>query len=172
MAAQANPLLTAVYTGMFDPLHLGHYDIVVRGAQIFPRVVIGVGVNPEKRPFFGVEERVAMIREVIKPLPNVEVQPFEGLTVHFVKAVGAKVMVRGLRTVSDMEYEFSMSLTNQTLDPSLQTVFLLARVDYTHLSSSLIRQIAAFGGDLKRFLPASVIPHVEAKAREHLAVQP
>lgn len=157
--------LTAVYPGMFDPIHLGHLDIVRRSAQIFPRLVIGVGVNPDKKALFTLEERVQLVSEVVKGIANVEVQPFSGLAVQFVRSVGARVMVRGLRTVSDMEYEFSMSLTNQTLDPSIHTIFLLPRVEFTHLSSTLIRQIAALGGDLSRFLPLAIIPKVEAKAQ-------
>ncbi|HMP60339.1 MAG TPA: pantetheine-phosphate adenylyltransferase [Gemmatales bacterium] len=157
--------LTAVYTGMFDPVHLGHLDIIRRSSQIFPRLVIGVGINPDKSPLFPTEDRVQLLQEVVKGMPNVEVQPFSGLAVHFVRSVGGRVMVRGLRTVSDMEYEFSMSLTNQTLDPTIHTIFLLPRVEYTHLSSTLIRQIAALGGDLSRFLPPNIIPKVEAKAQ-------
>jgi pantetheine-phosphate adenylyltransferase len=151
---------------MFDPVHLGHLDIISRSALLFPRLVIGVGINPEKSPFFETDERVRMLQDLVKPYPNVEVRAFSGLAVHFVRQVGATVMIRGLRTVTDMEYEFSMSLTNQTLDPGLQTIFLMSRVDYTHLSSTLIRQIAAFGGDLQRFLPAGIIPLVQAKAQE------
>jgi pantetheine-phosphate adenylyltransferase len=152
-----------VYTGMFDPPHLGHMDIIERGSRIFDRLVVGVGVNPEKTPFFSIEERVHLLQEMSKTWPNVEVRPFTGLAVKFVKQVGASVMIRGLRTVSDMEYEFSMSLTNQTLDAGIETVFLLSKVDYSHMSSTLIRQIAAFGGDLRRFLPAAIVPAVEAK---------
>jgi pantetheine-phosphate adenylyltransferase len=152
-----------VYTGMFDPVHLGHIDIISRGSKLFDRLVIGVGMNPEKTPLFDVDERVRLLKQVVKPFSNVEVQPFSGLAVRFVKQVGARIMIRGLRTVSDMEYEFSMSLTNQTLDSSVETVFLLSRVDYSHLSSTLIRQVAAFGGDLSRFLPAPIVKVVEAK---------
>jgi len=153
----------AVYTGMFDPPHLGHLDIIERGSKLFSRLVIGVGVNPEKTPLFSIEERVRLLQEMARPFENVEVLSFSGLAVRFVQSIGGHVMLRGLRTVSDMEYEFSMSLTNQTLDPSLETVFLMSKVDYSHLSSTLIRQIAAFGGDLSRFLPASLVPVVEAK---------
>lgn len=156
----------AVYTGMFDPVHLGHLDIIERGHRIFDRLIVGVGVNPEKSPFFSIDERVHLLQDVVKPYANVDVQPFTGLAVRFVKQVGAGVMIRGLRTVSDMEYEFSMSLTNQTLDSSIETVFLLAKVDYSHLSSTLIRQIAAFGGDLSKFLPAAIVPVVEARLRQ------
>ena len=159
-------LRRAVYTGMFDPVHLGHLDIIARAGRIFDRVIIGVGINPDKTPLFTLDERVEMLRQVLRSYANVEVQPFEGLAVHFVRRVGARVMIRGLRTVSDMEYEFTMSLTNQTMDPEIETVFLLPRVEYQHLSSTLIRQIAAFGGDLSKFLPAELVPRLEAKVRQ------
>jgi pantetheine-phosphate adenylyltransferase len=157
----------AVYTGMFDPPHLGHLDIIERGSRLFAKLVIGVGENPEKSPpLFSIEERVHLLQDLVKGHDNVEVQSFSGLAVRFVQSIGGHVMVRGLRTVSDMDYEFSMSLTNQTLDPTLETVFLMSKVDYSHLSSTLIRQIAGFGGDLSRFLPASLVPVVEAKIRQ------
>ena len=156
----------AVYTGMFDPVHFGHVDITERASRIFEKVIVGVGVNPEKTPLFSVEERVQMLRDVTQSLANVEVRPFAGLAVQFLQEVGAGILIRGLRTVSDMEYEFSMSLTNQTLDPGIETVFLLAQVEYSHLSSTLIRQIAEFGGDLKKFLPPEAVEVVEKKVRQ------
>src|SRR5438552_3351331 len=115
---------SAVYTGMFDPVHVGHLDIIERGSRVFDRLVVGVGVNPEKTPLFSVDERVHLLKDVAATFSNVEVQPFSGLAVRFVHQVGAGIMIRGLRTVSDMEFEFSMSLTNQTLDPTIETVFL------------------------------------------------
>lgn len=159
------PAKTAVYPGMFDPVHLGHLDVIKRASQLFPQLIVGVGVNPAKEPLFTADERVAMLKQVVAPLSNVEVQPFDTLAVRFARDRGAVVMIRGLRTVSDMDYEFSMSLTNQTLDPKIQTIFLLAHVQYTHLSSTLIRQIAAFGGDLGKFLP----PEVHALVRTKLS---
>lgn len=155
----------AVYPGTFDPLHLGHVDIIERGRRLFDRLVVGVGVNPEKTALFSLEERVKMINEVVHSMDNVEVEPFTGLAVQFVRKVGSCVMIRGLRTVSDMEYEFSMSLTNQMLEPQIDTVFLLAHVDYSHLSSTLIRQIAMFGGDLDKFLPRTIVSAVRDKVR-------
>lgn len=158
------PAKVAVYPGMFDPVHLGHLDVIKRASQLFPKLVIGVGVNPAKeQPLFTLEERVMMLQQVATPFSNVEVKPFDKLAVRFVKEQDSTVMIRGLRTVSDMDYEFSMSLTNQTLNPNIQTVFLLAHVQYTHLSSSLIRQVVAFGGDLGKFLPAEIVPFVRGK---------
>jgi pantetheine-phosphate adenylyltransferase len=146
----------AVYTGVFDPIHLGHLDVIRRGSRLYHRLVVGVGINPEKSTFFSLEERVALVKKVVAALPNVEVLPFTGLAVHFVRSVGALVMLRGLRTLSDMEYEFSMSLTNQSLAPELETVFLMANEAYSHVSSTLIRQIATFHGDLDKFVPPEI----------------
>lgn len=146
----------AVYTGVFDPVHLGHLDVIQRGSRVFDRLVVGVGINPEKSTFFSLEERVALVQKVVASLPNVEVKPFTGLAVQFVRDVGARVMIRGLRTLSDMEYEFSMSLTNLSLAPELETVFLMAHESYSHVSSTLIRQIATYQGDLAKFVPPEI----------------
>src|SRR5262249_26108193 len=127
----------AVYTGVFDPVHLGHLDIIQRGSRLFDRLVVGVGNNPDKTSLFTVEERVELLRRVVRSYPNVEVQPFTDLAVRFVRQAGASIMLRGLRTLSDMEYEFTMSLTNYSLDPELETVFLLAKDGFSHVSSTL-----------------------------------
>jgi len=156
----------AVCTGTFDPVHLGHLDIISRGSTLFDSVVVGVGPNPEKQHFFTAAERVALLEEVVRPYPNVSVQSFEGLAVNFVRSVGARIMLRGLRTLSDMEYEFSMSLMNLTLDPRLETIFLMAKEEYSHVSSTLLRQVAEFGGDLSKFLPPSVRIALERRASE------
>lgn len=151
----------AVYTGSFDPFHLGHENIVRRTAQLFQRVIVGVGENPEKRALFTPDERVAMIREVVADIPNVEVKSFGGLSVHFVRECNARVLLRGIRALADIEYEFTMSLTNSSLDPDIETVFLMAQKEFTHLSSSLIRQIAAYGGDLSGFVPTPVMQRLQ-----------
>jgi len=155
----------AVYTGTFDPVHLGHLDIIERGSRLFERLIVGVGINPDKATLFSIEERVRLIREVVKAYRNVEVQAFTGLAVRFVRDAGARIMVRGLRTLSDMEYEFTMSLMNLHLDPAIETVFLMAKEEFSHVSSSLLRQIAALGGDLSKFLPDPVKTALIAKAR-------
>jgi pantetheine-phosphate adenylyltransferase len=155
----------AVYTGVFDPVHLGHLDIIRRGARMVDRLVVGVGDNPEKTPLFNQEERVRMIRTVAAPITNVEVRPFSGLAVNFVRGIGARLMLRGIRTTSDMEYEFDMSLTNLALDPEIETVFLMAAAHYTHISGTLLRQIASFGGDLSRFVPPQVQQALLDRAR-------
>jgi pantetheine-phosphate adenylyltransferase len=158
----------AVYTGVFDPIHLGHLDVIRRGSRLYDRLVVGVGVNPEKSPFFTPDERAALIRRVVAPFANVEVRTFSGLAVRFVRDVGARIMLRGLRTTSDMEYEFTMSLTNLALDPEIETVFLMAKETYSHISGTLLRQIAELGGDLEKFVPSEVRTALQARVRERL----
>jgi len=156
----------AVYTGEFDPIHLGHLDVIRRGSRLFNRLVVGVGINPEKSPFFTLEERAALVGRVVAPFPNVEVRTFSGLAVRFVREAGAHIMLRGLRTTSDMEYEFTMSLTNLALDPEIETVFLMAKETYSHISGTLLRQIANLGGDLEKFVPPEVKAALKVRVRE------
>jgi pantetheine-phosphate adenylyltransferase len=156
----------AVYTGMFDPVHLGHMDVIQRGSRLFERLIVGVGQNPEKQPFFRLEQRVQLVQRVVAGIANVDVRPFDGLAVRFVREVGARIMLRGLRTLSDMEHEFTMSLTNRSLDSEIETVFLLAKEGYSHISSTLIKQIATFHGDLDKFLPAEVKAALQARIRD------
>ncbi len=156
----------AVYTGVFDPVHLGHVDIIQRSSRIVDRLIVGVGINPDKRPFFSIEERVELLRQVTEPYPNVEVKPFTGLAVRFVRQLGASIMIRGLRTLSDMEYEFTMSLMNLNLDPQVETVFLMAKEEFSHVSSSLLRQIATLEGDLHKFLPPVVDEALKRRVTE------
>ncbi len=158
----------AVYTGTFDPIHRGHLDVIERGCQIFDKLVVGVGINPDKQPFFNSEERVELIRQVVTPFPNVTVQSFLGLAVNFVRSLGARVMLRGLRTTSDMETEFTMSLMNLALDAEIETVFLMAKEPYSHVSSTLLRQIATFGGDLSKFLPHVVQEALNKRVQERI----
>lgn len=170
MTTRLNPR-HAVYAGSFDPLTLGHVDIIRRGAEIFERVTVAVGINPEKRPLFPPEQRVALAREVLAKLKNVDVQCFEGLAVDFVRDLGAAVMLRGVRTLTDIEAEFTMSLANRALAPDIETVFLMASEKYTHISSSLIKQIARMGRErsaeqLKDFVPAAVIAPLLERVRE------
>ena len=159
-----------LYAGSFDPVTLGHLDIIRRGARLVDKLIVSVGINPDKRPLFSPTERVEMLQTVLKDLPNVEVDCFEGLTVDHVHRRKAGVMIRGIRTVSDIESEFTMALTNRTLSPDIETVFLMASEKYSHISSSLIKQIAFMGKDhslihLEQFVPPEVIPLLLAKAR-------
>ncbi len=152
----------AVYAGSFDPLTLGHEDIIRRGAKVFDKLTIGIGINPDKIPLFSSAERLDLISEVLSDLENVKVVCFEGLAVEFVKQEKATVMLRGLRTLTDIESEFTLSLANRTLAPEIETVFLMASEKYSHISSSLIKQIGAMGKDnteeqLKHFVPSPVI---------------
>jgi pantetheine-phosphate adenylyltransferase len=155
----------AVYPGTFDPVHNGHLDVIDRGCRIFDKLVVGVGINPDKATFFEQEERVELVRQVVASYPNVTVQMFTGLAVAFARQVGARVMLRGLRTTSDMENEFAMSLMNLNLDSEIETVFLMAKEAYSHVSSTLLRQIATFGGNLDKFLPAPVKAALETRVR-------
>lgn len=163
MSSKLSPRV-AVYTGTFDPVHHGHLDVIRRASGLFDRLIVGVGINPDKATLFDPAERAELLRGVTADLGNVEVTPFDGLAVRFVRGAGARIMVRGLRTLSDMEYEFTMSLMNASLDPGLETVFLMAREEYSHVSSSLLRQIARLGGDLSKFLPPDVAAALVAKA--------
>lgn len=156
----------AVYTGTFDPVHYGHLDIIERSSRLFDKLIVGVGINLEKLTMFTIDERVEHCRAVTAKWDNVEVQKFEGLAVKFVRECKARIMIRGLRTLSDMEYEFTMSLMNLHLDPEIETVFLMAKEEFSHVSSTLLRQIAAFGGDLSKFLPEPVRSALIERARK------
>jgi pantetheine-phosphate adenylyltransferase len=158
----------AVYVGSFDPLTLGHVDIIRRAAAIFDRLTVGIGVNPDKRPLFSPEERLSLTTEVLKPFRNVEVDWFHGLTVDFIRQREARVLVRGVRTLSDIESEFTMTLANRALDPEIDTVFLMASERYTHISSSLIKQIAQLAqsnsvAKLSEFVPPEIVGPLLAK---------
>jgi pantetheine-phosphate adenylyltransferase len=149
----------AVFTGTFDPITLGHLDVIDRASRIFRRVIVGVGSNPDKQSLFSPDERVRLVQASVRKLQGVEVECFSGLTVHFVRKCGARVIVRGVRTVADMDYELTMARTNRSLDAAVETLFLPAREEYSHISSTLIRQIAREAGrtDLAKFVPAPVI---------------
>ncbi|HEV8264168.1 MAG TPA: pantetheine-phosphate adenylyltransferase [Gemmatimonadales bacterium] len=145
----------AVYPGSFDPITKGHEDLIHRSLGFVDKVVVAVAVNVAKQPLFSLDERVALIRKCVTD-PRVEVQSFDGLLVEFAKKVGATVIVRGLRAVSDFEYEFQMALMNRNLGPQLETVFLVPAFDLTYLSSSLVREVARFGGDVSALVHPAV----------------
>ncbi len=156
----------AIYPGSFDPLTNGHVDIILRGAHLFDRILVAVLVNPGKQPMFEPAERVAMVREVFREYPNVEVDTFDGLLVEYARRKRATALVRGLRGVSDFEYEFQMALMNRHLEPALETVFMMPAEQYTYLSSRLIKEVVGLGGDVHGLVPALV----EARLREQRGV--
>jgi len=162
----SDPFRTAVFAGTFDPITLGHLDVIRRGRLLFEHLVVGIGIHPSKTSMFTIEERIEMTKRVVAPFGNVSVESFEELTVQFVRRICARVILRGLRTRTDMEYEFSMTLTNHRLDPEIETVFLMADGEHSHISSSLIKQVARFGGKraLERFVPQELIDPIVAKA--------
>ncbi|MCA9246226.1 MAG: pantetheine-phosphate adenylyltransferase [Planctomycetales bacterium] len=155
----------AVYTGSFDPITLGHYNVIERSSRLVDRLIVGVGVNADKRELFTPEERVDLVVRATHKLGNVEVRQFSGLAVSFVRAVGAHVIIRGIRSLTDMDAEFTMTLANRKLDPGIETVFLMADEEYSHVSSSLIKQITPLAGDeeLARFVPEQIIADLRAK---------
>ncbi len=152
-----------IYPGSFDPVTVGHLDIISRSAQIFDEVIVGVLNNNQKSPLFSAEERVDMINKVTENFPNVRAQAFSGLLVDFAKKEGAMVIVRGLRAVTDFEYELQMSQTNHQICPEVDTLFLTASVEYSYVSSSTVKEIARFGGDFSAFVPDIVIPEVKKR---------
>ena len=160
--------MTAVYPGSFDPITLGHLNVVERISRIFDRVIIAIGVNHEKRPWFTPEQRVTMIEQSTSHLTNIEVRLYEGLTVRFVQQCGSKIMVRGVRPITDIPAELTMMMANRQLAPDVETLFLVADGELAHVSSSLIKEIAGVSDDLilKRFLPEAIVPMV----REYIAV--
>ena len=155
----------AVYPGSFDPVTLGHGDIIERTAKMFDKVIIGVLNNKAKSPLFSVEERVNMLREVTAGLPNVEVQSFEGLLIDFLRKNSARVIVRGLRAITDFEYELQMAQTNRVIAPEIDTIFLTTNLRYSYLSASIVKEIAEYHGDISEFLH----PMIAEKVREKLA---
>ena len=164
-------MLTVVYPGTFDPFTRGHEDLVRRAARLFDRVVVGVADSESKRPFFSAAERVAMVREVVAPFGNVEVVPFSSLLMDFVHAQGARVILRGLRAVSDFEYEFQMAGMNRNLHPEVETLFLTPSEQYMFVSATIVREIAKFGGDVSQFVHPSVMARLKAKASEFRAAR-
>src|SRR5262245_11897318 len=155
----------AVYTGSFDPITLGHLNVIERSSRLVDELIVGVGTNIDKQSLFTAEERVSLIRRVTDPLGNVVVRQFSGLAVRFVRECQARVIIRGVRSLSDMETEFTMTLANRKLDPSIETVFLMSDEEYSHVSSSLIKQITPLAGDeeLARFVPREIIPDIRDK---------
>ena len=155
----------AIYPGTFDPITYGHIDVVARAREVFDQVIVSVAEQGPKLTLFSVSERVDMIKEVLKKFNNVSVESFRGLLVSYATSRKASVILRGLRAVSDFEYEFQMALANRRLDDTMTTVFLMPHEQYTYLNSSLVREIAALGGDVSKFVPPSVMHRLLRKSR-------
>lgn len=153
----------AIYAGTFDPITLGHIDIVERAAKLFGRVVVAVALSKAKRTLFTIEERVAMAEQALAHIDGVTVQGFENLTLDFAKQLGATVFIRGLRAVADFDYEFQLANMNRTLNPDIETVFLMPGEKYMFISSSLIREIAALNGDISAFVPPFMLDLMKKK---------
>lgn len=156
----------AVYPGSFDPITNGHLDVIKRGAKCFDKVIVAVLINVDKRGLFNIEERVEHIRRVTMDIPNVEVESFEGLLIDFLRQKNANVILKGLRAVSDFEYEFQMALMNNKLDPEVETLFMMTSAECSYLSSSAVKQVAKFGGDIKGLVPDEIIGDIMERIRE------
>lgn len=154
-----------VYPGTFDPITNGHVDLIRRSLRLFDKVYVAVALNPQKHPVFDLQERVEMVRLVTKELPHVEVEPFEGLLVDFVRARGAHAIIRGLRAVSDFEFELQVALMNRNLDDSAETVFLMPSQEYIYLTSTIIKEVARLGGNLKDLLHPEIAELVRKRLR-------
>ena len=153
---QGRPEVTALYPGSFDPVTNGHLDIIQRSARLFDQVIVAILENPEKSPLIGLEERASLIRKSVGDLSNVRVETFDGLLVEYARARGARVIVRGLRAISDFEYEFQMALMNRRLEQDVETVFMMPAESWSYLSSRLVKEVAGLGGDISGLVP----PHV------------
>lgn len=169
--ADSSPTSHAVYVGSFDPLTLGHQDIIERGARIFEQLTVGIGINPDKAALFSPEERVYMCQQALGHLDNVQVRTFEGLAVEFVRQCNSQILLRGVRSLTDIDAEFTMSLANRVLDDSIESVFLMSSEGYNHISSSLIKQIAGMGSanlesQLADFVPAAVIQPLKERFQQ------
>ncbi len=157
----------AIYPGTFDPVTNGHVDVAARAARLFDKVIICVATNSSKAPIFNGRERVQLVEEAVRRIKNIDVEEFDGLLVEYAKAKKADAIVRGLRAVSDFEYEFQMALTNRKLCADIDTVFLMPDEKYTYLNSSIVREIAKFGGDVSQFVP----PHVQKELLKKIQMQ-
>ena len=163
-------MVRAIYPGSFDPVTYGHLDVIKRASKIVDELIVGVLNNKSKTPLFSVENRVKMLNDAVSDLPNVKVMSFEGLLVDFAKKVDAQLIVRGLRAVTDFEYELQMSQTNHKLEPGIETVFLTTNLAYSYLSSSIVKEVAAFGGDISQFVPELVQNRMEEKMNNKRSV--
>jgi pantetheine-phosphate adenylyltransferase len=154
---------TVIYPGSFDPLTNGHLDIVHRAARLFDKVIVAVAKNESKNPLFSMSDRLGLVRQSVTELPNVEVDSFEGLLVEYVEANGGQAIIRGLRAVSDFEFEFQLALMNRKLNERVETIFMMPKDTYTFLSSRIVKEIARLGGDVQSFVPPAVVKALRKK---------
>ena len=153
----------AIYPGSFDPVTNGHVDIILRSSKIVDKLIVGVLNNSAKKSLFSVEERVSMLKELTKDLPNVEVTSFDGLLVDYMKKINATIIIRGLRAVTDFEYELQIAQANGVQNPEIETVFLTSSLNYSYLSSTIVKEFASYGGDISKFVPEQFIDRIYAK---------
>ena len=163
-------MLRAIYPGSFDPVTFGHIDIIRRSSRLVDELIVGVLNNNAKSPLFSVEERVRMLKEVTSDIPNIRILPFGGLLVDFAREVEAGMVIRGLRAITDFEYELQMAQTNHKLEPDLETAFLTTSLEYSYLSSTTVKEVAAFGGDISQFVPESVADRITEKLKKKESV--
>ncbi len=156
----------AIYPGSFDPITNGHVDIIERSLKIFDKIIIGVLENPEKEYFFSTEERVNILKRIFKNRKEIEIEPFCGLLVDFVKSKKARVVIRGLRAISDFEYEFQMALMNRKLNPEIETFFMMPSIEYSYLSSRLVKEVYSLGGCIKNLVPPIVEEELKKKIKK------
>lgn len=159
----------AIFPGSFDPITLGHLDIIKRGVEIFDELIVAVGHNPDKKPLLELNERLDIIRQTVADIPNVSVESFEGLTVDFARKVNASAILRGIRNSNDLQFEFQTALTNRVVS-GVETLFIMTSPQYAFTSSSLIRQIATMGGDISSLVPPEVLGHIKAAAAQRKKV--
>ncbi len=153
----------AIYPGSFDPVTYGHLDMIVRSAKIVDELIVAVLINSAKNPLFSIEERVSMLEEMTKDIPNVKIQSFEGLLIDYAKSEGANLIVRGLRAVTDFEYELQIAQTNRIVNPDIDTMFLTTSLEYAYLSSTIVKEVASYGGDISHFVPEQLIQRIYEK---------
>lgn len=156
----------AIYPGSFDPVTFGHLDMIERAAQIVDELVVAVLINSAKNPLFSVEERVSMLVELTKEIPNVRIEFFDGLLIDYAKNQDAGIIIRGLRAVTDFEYELQIAQTNRIVNPEIDTLFLTTSLEYAYLSSTIVKEVASYGGDISHFVPEQLIDRIYAKYKE------
>ena len=153
----------AIYPGSFDPVTFGHLDMIERAAKLVDELIVAVLINSAKNPLFSIENRVSMLEEMTKDIPNVRVESFDGLLIDYAKAVDANIIIRGLRAVTDFEYELQIAQTNRIINPAIVTLFLTTSLEYAYLSSTIVKEVASYGGDISRFVPEQVVERIYEK---------